>query len=137
MERRYLVLLVEDEPLVQMLIVDVLEGRGVCVSDIASSAADALKMIERGGFDAAILDCVLKDGRCEPVAAALEAKGVPYVIVSGHSEDEVGRRFPGVPYVAKPFYADELEAALLALLPAEGREDASNDNAEAELSRNG
>jgi len=45
------------------------------VSDIAPSVAEALKMNERCGFDAAILDCVQKDGRCEPIAKALDANG--------------------------------------------------------------
>lgn len=137
MERRYLVLLVEDEAIIQMLIVDVLEGLGVHVSDIASSVAQALKVVERGGIEAAILDCTLSDGRCEPVAAALDEKGIPYIIVSGHSEQEVGRRFPGVRYVPKPFTVADLEAALQEVLPTIERAEVSNDNLKSELSLNG
>lgn len=138
MEPRYFVLLVEDEPLIQFLIVDILEGIGVPVSGIAASVSEALDLIERGGFDGAILDCVLNDGRCEPVAEALHEKGIPFIIVSGHSEQEVGSRFPGVRYVAKPFRAGDLEQAVASMTPAtDGGSEGANDNLECGISQSG
>ena len=129
MEPRYFVLLVEDEPLIQFMIVDILEGIGVPVSGIAASVAEALALIDHGGFDGAILDCVLNDGRCEPVAEALSEKGVPFIIVSGHSEAEVANRFPGVRYVSKPFMAGDLERAIASMIPStDSGSDGANDN---------
>jgi DNA-binding response OmpR family regulator len=136
--RAYKMLLVEDEPIIQFLRTDILDGIGVPVCGIASSVAAAVELIERGGFDGAILDCVLKDGTCDPVAEVLSATGIPFVIASGHPEQLIDERFPGVRRVAKPFMAGDLEQAIASMVREANREGAvSNDNRRAKASRRG
>jgi CheY-like chemotaxis protein len=67
MNHQYRILLVEDEPLIQFVIVDILSEVGFEVSNVVSTAAEALREIERGRFDAAIVDCTLTDGTCDPL----------------------------------------------------------------------
>jgi DNA-binding response OmpR family regulator len=110
------VLLVEDEPIIQMLIEDILERAGIELADIAETSAKALPLIRAGGFDAAIVDCTLGDGPCEPVIRALAAEQVPFVISSGHSAGEIEERFPGARFVTKPFLDAELETAVQTVL---------------------
>jgi len=116
MSRPHRVLLVEDEPIIQMLIEDILESAGIGLADVAETSTMALPLIAAGGFDAAIVDCTLGDGPCEPVIRALAAGRVPFVISSGHSADEIKERFPGACFVTKPFIGAELEAAVQSVL---------------------
>ena len=117
MNHQYRILLVEDEPLIQFVIVDILTEIGFEVSNVISTAAEALKEIERGRFDAAIVDCTLADGTCDPVASTLAEQKVPFIIVSGREPDEIAARFPGIRFVSKPFMVADLENAVQALIP--------------------
>lgn len=117
MNNQYRILLVEDEPLIQFVIVDILTEIGLEVSNVVSTAAEALTEIERGKFDAAIVDCTLADGACDPVASTLAQQNVPFIIVSGREPDEIAAKFPGIRFVSKPFLVADLENAVQTLIP--------------------
>ena len=56
------ILIVEDEPLIAMMLEDFVEMVGKSVAGVADSVATALTTIEAGGVEAAILDLNLRGG---------------------------------------------------------------------------
>lgn len=107
------ILLVEDEPLIAMMLEDFLEILDHQVAGIADTVAAALALIEAGGVDAAILDVNLRDGEQSwPIADALAAKGIPFVLATGGSGDSVAESHRDRPILSKPFTMDGVEKAL-------------------------
>lgn len=106
------VLVVEDEPLISMMLEDFIEMLGYRLAGICDSVAEALDRIETGGFDVAIVDVNLRDGPCWPVADALKARGVPFVISSGGHVEPPPATYKDAPHLAKPFTLDGVQEAL-------------------------
>jgi PAS domain S-box-containing protein len=103
------VLLVEDEPLVALLLQQVLQDAGCTVRGPASTLADAERLAGEDGLDAAVLDVNLPGGPSLPLGARLAARGVPVVYVTG-LEGVPGRE--GAVVLRKPVRAEVLLAAL-------------------------
>jgi CheY-like chemotaxis protein len=78
------ILIVEDEPLVAMLLVDFLEELGYAVASQASSIEDGLARLEDTSFDVAILDVNLRGQPVWPIADALQEHGRPFVLATGY-----------------------------------------------------
>ena len=107
------VLIVEDEPLIAMMLEDFLDMLDRQVAGTADNCAQALALIEGGGIDAAILDVNLRGGeRSWPVADALAALGVPFVVATGGGDDSVEPAHRGRPRLQKPFTMDHVEKVL-------------------------
>jgi len=79
-----------------------------------ASAAEVLVLLRHERPDAALLDVGLADGQAVPVAEALRAAGVPFVLVTGRGPAEPA--LGGAPRLAKPCDAGRLRAALARLL---------------------
>ena len=110
------ILLVEDEPLIAMMLEDYLDLLGKKVAGTADTVADALAAIEGHAPEAAILDLNLRGGeKSTPVAEALEARGIPFVFATGGGDDGVDPRFRDRPCLHKPFTMDGVEKVLAAL----------------------
>ncbi len=110
------ILVVEDEPLIAMMIEDFLDMLGKDHAGTADSVAAALQIVGAGGVDAAILDVNLSGGeQCWPIADALDARGVPFILATGGSGDTVLDAHRDRPVLAKPFTMDSVEQALAAL----------------------
>jgi len=107
------ILIVEDEPLIAMMLEDFLESLGHDVVATCDSVEQALARVDQGGFDVAILDVQLKDGRpAWPVADRLAAAGTPFVLATGgHVEPPPGNH-ADAPLLAKPYTIDAIEPAL-------------------------
>ena len=56
------ILIVEDEPLIAMMLEDFLDSLGHKIVGTCETVADAMSYIDGGGFDVAILDVHLKNG---------------------------------------------------------------------------
>ena len=69
------ILIVEDEPLIAMMLEDFLESLGHSICASCDSVADALTEVEKGGFDLAILDVNLKGENVWPVASRAARAG--------------------------------------------------------------
>ena len=110
------ILIVEDEPLIAMLIEDFLEYLGHSVTSSCDSVKEAMAAVERGGFDVAILDVNLKGENVWPVATALRSNGVPFVIASGGHVDPPPPEFASVPLIEKPYTVDRVTPAIDAAL---------------------
>ncbi|MDQ4087792.1 MAG: response regulator [Pseudomonadota bacterium] len=109
--RGKLILVVEDEPIVAMMIEDLLEELGARALGPARSNAQALHLAETSAIDAAILDVNLGDERSYEVAERLRERGVPFVFATGYGTAGC-ERFALVETVRKPFDGDQLAAAL-------------------------
>ena len=110
------ILVVEDEPLIAMMIEDFLDILGKTVAGTADCVAAALALIEQGGVDAAILDVNLRGGeKSFAIADALAARDTPFVFATGGSHDTVAEAFRDRPTLAKPFTMDGVARALDAL----------------------
>ena len=103
------ILVVEDEPLIRAVLMDLLEELGIA-SEQAASSGDAIAVMDQAGdrIDAAILDLATHLRQRRP--------GLPIVIATGYSrasvpDDEV----PPLGHLQKPYDLGMLEAALAAV----------------------
>ena len=111
------ILVIEDEPLIAMMLEDFLDALGYELAGSADGVAGALELVEQGGFDAALLDVNLRDGETSwPVADALNACGRPFILATGGGSDAVPARHAGAPMLSKPYTLDGVRAAFEALL---------------------
>jgi len=100
------ILIVEDEPFIQMVYTDAIEAEGhKAVS--AYNVAEGLSLAGNG-IDAAILDVRLGDERVFPVAERLQALGVPFLFCSGTPEEMPQSLFASVPRFRKPCSARQV-----------------------------
>ncbi len=110
-----MVLVVEDEFLIALDLELLLERHGWRVLGPAASVAEALRLLEGEVPDVALLDITLKDGETVvPVAEALRARGVPFVLASAYARaDLVAKILTGAPNVGKPTDEGRLLGALV------------------------
>ncbi len=106
------VLIVEDEPLIAMMLEDYLDTLGYRVAGTVDSIADALDQTNRGGFDAAILDVHLNGEVCWPIADSLSDKGVPFLLATGGHVEAPPARHAGAVALPKPFTMEGVKDAL-------------------------
>jgi DNA-binding response OmpR family regulator len=106
------ILIVEDEPLIAMMLEDFLESLGHKVQTSCESVAEALAATEEGGFDLAILDVNLKGENVWPVAEALRAKNIPFVLATGGHVDMPPADFSHIPVLEKPYTVDRLSPVI-------------------------
>ncbi len=116
MSASHSILIVEDEPLISMMLEDFLESLGHTVAATCDTVRDAMTAADRGGFDLAILDVNLKGENVWPVATRLKEQGVPFVIASGGHVDPPPREFKSVPLIEKPYTVDRVTPAIEAAL---------------------
>ncbi|QDZ07496.1 response regulator [Sphingomonas panacisoli] len=108
------ILIVEDEPLIAMMLEDFLDALGKHCVGTCDTVQSALATIADEKPDAAILDINLSGGeKSWPVADALAAEGIPFVLSSGG--DEVTDGHQERPRLTKPYTMDGVEKALAAL----------------------
>ncbi|UAK26155.1 response regulator [Sphingomonas nostoxanthinifaciens] len=106
------ILVIEDEPLIAMMIEDYLDLLGHVVAGTADNTTDALARLDEGVADAAILDVNLRDGPCWRVADALSARDVPFVLATGGHVVPPPAAHADAPQLPKPFTLDGIKQAL-------------------------
>ena len=106
------ILIVEDEPLIAMMLEDFLETLGHSVHRTCDNLTDALQAAEDDGFDVAILDVNLKGESVWPVAHRLRAKNIPFVIASGGHVEPPPAEFASAPMLEKPYTIDRIAPAI-------------------------
>jgi CheY-like chemotaxis protein len=106
------ILLVEDEALIALMLEDMVESMGCAVTGLAPRIDLGVALADTGQFDVAILDVNVAGQNVEPVADRLSARGVPFIFATGYGEAGVPLRYRGRPVLAKPFHAEQLEAAI-------------------------
>jgi CheY-like chemotaxis protein len=116
MKRSRSVLIIEDEPLIAMMLEDFLETLGHSVAGSVDSVADALARIVEGGFDLAILDVHLRNNEASwPVADALADAGIGYLFSTGGYAELAPERHRTAPTLSKPFTMAGVENAIDAI----------------------
>jgi DNA-binding response OmpR family regulator len=95
------ILLVEDDAVVAQSILHCLQDAGAEVL-IARKAADALPIVERSNFAAAVLDVELGDGDSTVVCQRLSERAIPFLFYSGYDDTYVSTKWPGALVVSKP-----------------------------------
>lgn len=115
-QRRYVsvsktVLVVDDEMIICLDIQMQLDAIGHRTL-VASTYADAVRIVETGAVDIVVLDWHLRDRSADSLAAMLRHKGIPFVLCSGSTREELAEVFPNIPVVTKPYMTEQLVAAL-------------------------
>jgi PAS domain S-box-containing protein len=112
------VLLVEDEPLVQMLAVEYLEELGYRV-ETAGSATEAMNKVKllNGQIDVAIIDVGLPDRKGDVLIGELRTlyPHLPMIIATGYEEDALRKRFGNdalISFLRKPYGDADIEKAV-------------------------
>lgn len=109
------ILVVEDEPMIVMLLEDMLGDLDCVLVGPAYRTDAALNIVQSERLDAAILDVNL-GGQCTTVVAeALQAKGVPFVFATGYGAAGVTGNLSQSLVLTKPFTQPQLENALRSL----------------------
>jgi DNA-binding NtrC family response regulator len=111
------ILIVEDEWILADALADALTDMGYDVAGPAASVPKALKLLEQGNIDAAILDISLGSGQKSfPVAAVLTTRGIPFLFITGYQAIDLLPDFVGKIVIAKPVLLDTLRRHLSAIL---------------------
>jgi CheY-like chemotaxis protein len=108
------VLLVEDEMMQAMMVEGGLRDVGCVVVGMAATLGKALILARSAAIDVAMLDVNLGGQRVYEAAVVLQARGIPFVFVTGSSAAELGEQFHDIGVVQKPFLMATLVTALRA-----------------------
>jgi CheY-like chemotaxis protein len=109
------VLVVEDEPMIRLLLDDMLSDLGYSMAAEAGRLDEALAAANAGEFDLAILDVNINGEPVTPVVEILIRRGVPFVFVSGYARRGIPEEHSKIPLLQKPFQVDGLARALAAV----------------------
>ncbi len=111
------VLVVEDEWFIADDYERVLSSAGYEIAGPVPNVDAALRLIDGGGIDAAVLDIALGDEKSYPVAKRLKSDGVPFVFMTGYTDGDVPEDLHAAPLVGKPTTPAALIGAVSRLIP--------------------
>jgi DNA-binding response OmpR family regulator len=123
------ILIVEDEPLISMMLEDWLVEMGHQALGPAGSVDQALELARNAKFDAAILDVNLQRERCDPVADVLTNRRVPFAFATGEGAASIDKRFAGSPTLSKPYDFIAVQSVIGKMLPFNEQSVASRSGA--------
>ncbi|MCR8714991.1 response regulator [Stenotrophomonas indicatrix] len=108
------VLVVENDEMSAALLQMQLVHSGALVVGLAASVAEALRLLEESSPDVALLDYRLAHNETsEPVAAALAARRVPFVLATGMAAEQLPVAMRSGVLLIKPYLSAELSKALV------------------------
>lgn len=117
-ERMARILVVEDEPLIGLMVEEWLKEAGHQTVGPAGSVESALALIDSSAIDAAILDVILGNEDCYEVAQSLRTRGIPFAFATGHSAEAIQPDFRDAPTLGKPYDFTSVMGVVGLLLPA-------------------
>lgn len=82
------ILIVDDEPVIAMDLEYMLVEAGFIIAGVTGNLQSALSLVESGICDAAVLDANLNGLSAAPIAVALLARGLPFLVLSGYAPDQ-------------------------------------------------
>ena len=112
------ILVLDDEPLISMMVRDWLAELGCEIAGPTNSVRGALDLMKTVTVDAAILDVSLGSENCYPVADALFKLGIPIAFATGHSGQEIDPRFNDALIMSKPFSFEAVKGVVDRLISA-------------------
>jgi DNA-binding response OmpR family regulator len=110
------ILVVEDETILAMMVEDVLLDEGYSVVGPFARVAAALQAAELEALDAALLDVNLAGEMVFPVAEMLARRGVPFLLMTGYDNRNLGKAYQDWPVVMKPYRLDDVVARLAVMI---------------------
>lgn len=114
------ILVVEDEPSLRVVLVDLLKDKGY-TADSVDTGLDAKDRIINDGFDLVILDVILPDMDGFEVCKYVRQQGISTSVLMLTARDQTSDKIRGLrigadDYLTKPFDPEELLARIEALL---------------------
>jgi CheY-like chemotaxis protein len=106
------ILIVEDEPLIALMLTDMLADLGFQVVASVTQVADALTLLADMTIDIALLDVNIGAQKIDPVADLLAERGTPFIFTTGYGNAGVPSNHADRPILQKPFQFDDLAAAV-------------------------
>lgn len=110
------ILILEDDPLIALDLESILEADGHTIVGVCDSLKEARSRLG-DGFDFALLDIDLRDGKSFEIASALDARRTPFTFLSGSRPSDVPDNLRRAPFLAKPYH----QAAVIASVQAGSR----------------
>jgi CheY-like chemotaxis protein len=110
------VFLVEDEALIRMMLVEMIEELGHQIIAEAGSIGAALPLAESAVFDIAMLDVNIGGCKINPVAEAIERRGLPFIFVTGYAKSALPSAFTEKPHLQKPCLREMLRREINSVL---------------------
>lgn len=110
------VFVVEDEPLLRLELEEMLADLGLGIAGSVGKLDEALTLAKSIDCDIAILDVNLGRERVDPVADALQARGIPVLFTTGYGNSGRPANHPGAAVLEKPYQPAALAAAITALI---------------------
>jgi len=105
-------LIVEDDPYIALALEETLTEFGLIIAGMARSVTEALRLAREGDVNLALLDVNIGHEKIDPVADALAARGCPFIFTTGCGRAGLPEAHLQRPMVEKPFYVEEILAAL-------------------------
>lgn len=112
------ILIVEDEPLIAMVLSDFLEDARCTVVGPAQSPERASQLAQCERLDAALVDGNLAGRPVDQIVAQLRDRRIPFVFVTGYGRDALPSTSQDAPIVEKPFTKEQVLGALARLVDA-------------------
>jgi DNA-binding response OmpR family regulator len=109
------ILVVEDDPLMGLLLRDMLELFGYDVAPIPTLIEDALNLISYEPFDAAILDINLRGWNSYELADELKAMNKPFMFSTAYPQHTLPLPYQRCKLLQKPYDINELKLELESL----------------------
>ena len=110
------ILVVEDEPLIGLMLADWLTELGHEPVGPSTSVSGSLALVEKTDLDAAILDVNLGSERCDMVADALAKRSVPLAFATGADAGSLPAGFAGCCTLLKPYDFDSVQRVVQLLV---------------------
>jgi len=110
------ILVLDDEPLIAMMVEDWLTELGHETIGPANSIKSALSLLEETTPDGAILDVSIAGEHCYSVADVLSERQVPFAFATGRSAEAIDNRFKQAPTLTKPFDFAALRDVMIQIL---------------------
>lgn len=111
------ILIVENDEMSASLLEMQLTQSGAVVIGPAASVAEALRLLEEAAPQIVLLDYRLAHHETsDPVAEALTARGIPFVVSTGMARFQLPGAFRAGGVLTKPYLTSELNEALSAAL---------------------
>lgn len=105
-------LIVEDEPIIAMMLEEYLLDAGCEVAAMAQNLEKGLALARSTEVDVAILDMSLGSQSSFPVADILAARGIPFLFASGFGSNSLPDAHRGKIVLNKPFHFPDLVKSL-------------------------
>jgi len=112
------VLIIEDEPIIAMDLELLLLDAGYEIVGVTGRIDKALLFVESEILDAAVLDANLGGVTSAPIADALSALKVPFLVLSGYQTSQMPQALRDAPSLQKPASSAQLIETLHGMLAA-------------------